>query len=324
MSSLALQHGAEAPEDWFSKSHLKMRHLAILASLGDTRSVVRTAQQLHTSQPAISKSLAEIETAAKTRLFERRSRGTWPTPAGEILVRHAREIFGSLERAGAEMQALATGLDGFLSIGCSFSSAAWLAPRSVIEMQRTAPAMRISVREGTLEGLLDALRARKLDIVLARRPPASEGLQIKELFEEPMSIVCASTHPIAGKKRVKWSDLGSFPWVMPLSDGPVRGGLQAVLEAHSITPRRSHIECTSILTNHLLLKELNAFAVLPTSVAAQLSVGGLFSIVPLPLPLVFGTICAITLSGRDHSPAMKSYLTSINRILTDAKRAIQP
>mgnify|MGYP003353918364 CR=1 FL=1 len=93
--------------DWFQRHRLKLRHLGVLLAVARTRHIGRAAQALHTSQPAVSKAIQEIERAAGVALFERGPEGTRPTPAGESLLRYAREVFGTLDRAAHDLQARA-------------------------------------------------------------------------------------------------------------------------------------------------------------------------------------------------------------------------
>jgi len=321
MTSDAVVPARPAGSDWFLRSHLKVRHLRIVATLGDTHSIGRTAQQLHSTQPAISKAVAELERAAGTQLFERRARGTWPTAAGAVLVRHAREIFGSLARAGEELSVLTAGLSGLLAVGCNFSSAAWLVPRALLELRQVAPQLAVSVREGLLEGLLSELRASRVDVVVARRPALLDPKLFvsHELFEEPMSIVCSPAHPLARRRRLAWADLARWPWVMPATDAtsPVRAGLNQVLHAQGVQPLDTGIECSSILANHLLLRELEALTLAPSLVARLHADAGLLAVLPLKLPRVFGTITVITLQGRDTAPAVDLFRECLLRIRPD-------
>jgi DNA-binding transcriptional LysR family regulator len=246
-------------------------------------------------------------------LFERRADGTYPTPAGETLIRHARDVFGTLQRAGEEMDTLAGGMSGTLSIGSNFSSAADLLPRAIVLLRRAHPGVAVSVREASLEVLLPALRARDIDVVVARWTRARRIGDLEEhaLFEQPMCVVCAPNNPLARAKTVSWPVLARHPWILPPQGSAVRDDLEELFRLQRIRPSEAGIECASAFANTILMRELDAVAVAPAAVARHLQAARLLAILPARMPPVFGPNSAITLREREHSPAMQAFLAAL-------------
>src|SRR5256885_2293682 len=87
------------------RSNLKLRHLQLLVALDQFRHLGRAAEFLAVTQPAVSKTLAEIERMLDMTLFERSTRGTEPTAAGVSMVRFARSVLAGFERTRDEMAA---------------------------------------------------------------------------------------------------------------------------------------------------------------------------------------------------------------------------
>ena len=87
--------------DWYIRANLKLRHMQLLVALDDVRHVGRAADLLNISQPAVSKSLSEIERGFGLRLFERGARGIAPTEYGECLVGLSRDTPTVAVRPGA-------------------------------------------------------------------------------------------------------------------------------------------------------------------------------------------------------------------------------
>lgn len=313
--ALLLGNEAESAVDWFTRHRLKLRHLSILLAMERAQNVGRAARELHTSQPAVSRSIKEIERAAGVPLFERRSDGTYPTPSGEALIRYAREIFGTLQRAGREIETIAGGLAGSLYIGCNFSSAADVLPRALIALKRANPRLSVKVREGSIETLLPELRSRELDVVVARQTRAHfhAGFEEHALFEQPMCVICSLDHPLAAAKRVGWKALGQWPWIMPPKGSAVREGLEDLLRSHRLVPQETGIESASVFANIALLRDLRALALTPVPVARYFGDRKPFAVLPMRLPRVFGPNAAITLAGREHTPAMKAFLECLTR-----------
>lgn len=280
-----------------------MRHLHLLVALDDQRHLGRAASQLHTSQPAVSRTLSEIEAAVCETLFSRTPKGTFPTAAGEVLIRHARQALQVLRNADEEIGVLREGLNGRLRIGTIYSSAAYIVPNALILLAESAPGLRVTVREASLDGLLPELLGRRLDVIVARldRRIAKEGLEFRKLFDEPMSLVTGRGHPLAQRRKLRWPELQDYPWILPLEDNPVREGLEALFLRHGVRQLAARIECGSILVNSVLLNGTNAISVLPGSVALHYEKLGLLRTLPLALPQIFGPIGLIT-TGNDLQP----------------------
>ncbi len=97
-----MDHNADA----FWRSHFKMRHLRMLTALDEHRHVGRAADALYVSQPAVSRTLAEIETGLGLRLFDRTPAGLVPTPYGERLIEYARHLEIEMFRAREDLKAM--------------------------------------------------------------------------------------------------------------------------------------------------------------------------------------------------------------------------
>src|SRR5690606_28560978 len=108
--------------DWTEKHRLK--HLSFVLSLQETNNLSLTAKALNTTQPGVSKWLKELESEMGVILFERHSRGMFPTRHGQVLIAHAKRIVSNLDRASKDMQALKEGAWAKVVISMSCSAAA--------------------------------------------------------------------------------------------------------------------------------------------------------------------------------------------------------
>jgi DNA-binding transcriptional LysR family regulator len=316
VQSPPLQRPESRRDNWFLRHRLKLRHLNVLLAVEVNRNIGRAALALHTSQPAVSKALQEIERAAGAELFERRPGGTVPTPAGETLLRYAREIFGAIERAGVDLESMSSTQSGSLAIGCNFSSGGDAVPRALAMVKRAEPTVAVRLQEGSLEMLLPQLRTRKLDLLVARWP---RGRQISDLeetasFEQPMCVVCAMNHPLARARSLAWKKLEPWPWILPPEGSAARDDLEELFRSTRIRARRAGIECASIFAITVLLRELQALAVCPQEIARHLREEKLLAILPLSMPPVFGANSVITLRAQEHTPAMKTFVQCLREV----------
>jgi DNA-binding transcriptional LysR family regulator len=195
--------------DSYLRANLKLRQLHLLVALDDYRNVGKVAASICVSQPAVSKSLKQLERGLGVKLFERTVRGLQPTAFGERLIRHARAVLAELTRARDELKSFKEGGYDTLNVGTFGTVTVVLIPRALSEFKKRAPSTTVSVTEGTLDFLLPELWSGKLDMIVGRLPdPRSVyGLEEKVLSEEAVSLVVAANHPLARRRQLRWTEL---------------------------------------------------------------------------------------------------------------------
>src|ERR1700744_709076 len=111
-------HGASAPpREKTALSRIRLRHLTCFVVVAQERTLARAAARLHLSQPAVSKTLAELEKLTGRRLDERGRPGTHLTPAGEEFLRYAADVTQALESAAAVLTGAAVPIAPTLRVG---------------------------------------------------------------------------------------------------------------------------------------------------------------------------------------------------------------
>ena len=185
------------------RSNLKLRHLQLLVALDQFRHLGRAAEFLSQTQPAVSKSLAEIERMFGLELFLRSTRGTEPTPFGEAVVRFARSVLSDFARTRDEIAAVASGAAGRVGVGAMVVAMPGLVSRAVDLLKQRSALTTVYVEEGDLTRLLPRLRLGEVDLFVGRLEPgyAAPDLETEALYEEPMRIVARPDHPLAGRRR---------------------------------------------------------------------------------------------------------------------------
>lgn len=299
---------------WFERGHLKLRHLKVVLEVERMRSIGLAARELHLSQPAVTKAVQEVEAAAGMPLFERRSDGTYPTVIGQTLVRYAREVFGTLGRAGIELQTLSSGLDGHIAVGCNFPSAVQLLPLAVLQLTRANERIAVTLREAPLEVLLPELRTRQLDMLVARWPRGQDHADLQEhaRFNQAMAVVAAQDHPLVAKGRANWKELGRCRWLMPPRGSAVRSELDELLRSKGLSPPTLRVESSSPSANALLVRELQAVTIVPRALLKDATGAQRLHPIHVPIPLnAFSPSSVITLQGRELRPAEQALIACL-------------
>lgn len=256
--------------DWYLEINLKARHMRLLVMIDTYRNLTQVADVTHVTVPAVSKSLAELEKGLGLTLFTRTARGLVPTPYGECLIRHARAMLMILRQARDELKAMSSGSEGKLYVGMLPASASVLLPHALSLLKQRSPGTNVVVTEGTTASLLPELWQGRVDLIVGRLPPPAEthgSFDEMELLEEPLALMTGRHHPLASKKKVTWSDLRDYPWILPPPGSILRDPLERVLEAHDVPLANNYIETLSAYVSRAQLQVSDFIAVMADSPA---------------------------------------------------------
>lgn len=306
------------PPDWFLRSRLKLRHIQLIVAIDENRSIHRAAGQINMTQPAATKLLSTLEDLLGIRLFERSTRGMFPTAYGEALVRHSRTILGTLNIAQEELQAISRGATGRIKIGALLFLVPVLLPRALVLFKQQNPTINVYVQEGTLKSLLPHLRNGYLDAVVGRLTPEvdSEGLHFEQCAqgEAGMAVVVRSGHPLAGRDNLRLADLADQSWILPTPEAHYRHRIDAAFRGEGVLPPANVIESMSILHNTSLLQASDMLGVMPVDVAKHYQDLGWLDELSVPLPLPYGPIGIISRSETVPSAALEELYDALKQV----------
>ncbi|WP_322998260.1 LysR substrate-binding domain-containing protein [Castellaniella sp.] len=270
--------------DWTDR--VRLRHLRFLLSLAQTRNLSHSAAALHTTQPALSKWLKDLEHDIGLTLFDRHARGLVPTIHGQVLIGYARRVEATLDRAAAEMKILSEGGAGHIALGASGVAATEAGPLSVLEMTARMPGLRIDLMEGSMDLLLGLLAQGDLDIVLGRTvdvPGNLPAFNTEVLYTEPVDLVVQCRHPLLLQPRVDWADVLRYQWIVWPKGSPIRKALEDALAVAGYQLPANYIESNSVIANVTLLNNSDIIGVASHRSAQMLSGMDMLRILPLTL-----------------------------------------
>ncbi|WP_233873277.1 LysR substrate-binding domain-containing protein [Paraburkholderia adhaesiva] len=280
--------------DWTDR--LRLRHLQMLLSMAQTGNLSQSAEALHTTQPALSKWLKDLEEDIALPLFERHARGLRPTAHGEALLEHARRIIGHLDSARDDMDALREGGSGLISIGTSGVSAADTVPLAVARLVRQMPRAQVRLVEGTMDRLIPQLQHGEIDIVVGRAANRQMTAQLRAeiLYHDPVNFVSGLDHPLAARDKVGWDDLFQYQWIVWPEGTPVRNALETALITAGRAMPRHCVESNSSLLNITLLNHSMLLGVASQRAARRFERSNLLRVLPMP----FGGAGAVSMYWR--------------------------
>lgn len=264
---------------------LKLHLLRIVDALETHRSLLKASAILGVSQPALSRSLQELEDMVGQRLFERHARGVRPTGAGLVLIRLARRIIAELRRADDDLDRLESPDGGVVAIGALPVAAVGILPGVLIRMKASHPAIEVRLQEGRMEDLLPLLAAGEMDLLVGRlyAPPVPDGFAREALWEEPLSVLARAGHPVIAAGAVPPEALAQYDLVLPTVSQRVGQEIDhqlALLGLGQAAPLRS--------SSYGLIREVllatDAISVMPRLMMVGDLLRGTLQVVPVSVP----------------------------------------
>ncbi|MGD8201015.1 LysR family transcriptional regulator [Ornithinimicrobium sp. W1679] len=256
---------------------VETRHLRCFLAVADTLHFGRAAEQLHLAQPAVSRSVRQLERELGVDLLRRTTRSVSLTPAGEVYAQRARAVTDRLVEAAVAARATADGRSGTLRLGVTGSATYGFLPALARAAATAMPDVSLQVRTEMLtpeqeQALLDD----RLDVGVLRLPTASPELDHVVVARERLVVALPADHALAGpgESAVRLADLSDDAFIT-YADRTGSVVLRTVLDAcqdAGFVPRRTH-QVTETSTTVALVAAGLGVALVPES-AAALSLDG--------------------------------------------------
>jgi LysR family pca operon transcriptional activator len=177
---------------------LKLRHFRIIEAVSQHSSLLRASAALSLAQPALTRSIHEIEEILGFRLYDRHAKGVRETVFGEALAHTARNILQELKNLDETLDRLTRDTSVIVNVGVLPVAAVGVMPGVVARLSERRPDLQVRVSQGLSEDLIPDLIAGRLDLIVGRLydPPTPDGLKREPLYHEPISVVAAPGHAI--------------------------------------------------------------------------------------------------------------------------------
>jgi DNA-binding transcriptional LysR family regulator len=281
----------------------------VLLSVVQHGSMVKAAERLATTQPAVSRAIADLEHSLGVRLLDRGPRGVVPTPYGRSFIKRGNAVFDEIKQGIKDIEFLADPTAGEVRIAAPIGLAGFLAV-VIDRLARRHPRVvcHLMTGEGTIP--YRALEERDVDLVIdiIVRPITEEHLQTEVLYEASRFVVAATQNPWSHRRKVALSDLMNEPWTLPSPDS--LPGLLAADDFRAAgldVPRATVVTHTAVARVVLVAK--GRFLTIAGKAAMEFA-GGRTAIKALPIELAttHGYVGIITLKNRTLTPVAKLFI----------------
>ncbi|CAH0342014.1 pca operon transcription factor PcaQ [Rhizobium sp. CECT 9324] len=252
-------------------NRIKFRHLQTFVEVARQKSVMKAAQLLNISQPAVTKTIRELEEVLGVAVFERDGRGIRITRYGEAFLKHA----------GAALTALRQGFDSVshavhadappIRVGALPTVSTRIMPRAMtLFLQEDIPA-RIKIVTGENAVLLEQLRIGDLDLVVGRlaAPEQMTGFSFEHLYSEQVIFCVRAGHPLLGEGSAVFTALDRYPVLMPTRASIIRPFVERYLIANGISALPTQIETVSDSFGRAFVRNTDAIWIISAGVVAS-------------------------------------------------------
>jgi LysR family transcriptional regulator, pca operon transcriptional activator len=295
---------------------IKYRQVNCFLEVAERRSFVRAAEALHTTQPAVSKIIAELEEALGVTLLERSRRGVHLTAYGEVFRRHAGASIAAL-RQGVESVVSAQAGQGLrVAIGVLPTVAAAVMPRAIKRAKEKGLTATVYLATGSNDVLLEYLKAKNLDLVVGRFADGAlmRELVFEHLYSEEIVLVGGAHHPLAKRQRASLSVIKEYTVLLPESGSIIRPTVDTLLRSRGVSELSDVIETTSPTFGRSYLRLSEAIWIISRGVVADDLRSGELVELPIDVDVVTGPV-GITMRA-DAAPTLPF------QIIRDALRAV--
>jgi len=224
-------------------SGVSLRQIECFLAVAEAGTVSAAARMRHVSQPALSKTINDLERLLDARLFDRAGRKMVLTPAGQVLRRYGISAIASLETGlGA---ASGRGRQDRISVGILPTVAGNLFPEVALAFSRSHPEVSVSISTGPNRYLLDLLRSGEIDLMVGRMPTVEDmpDLRFEYLYEDRIELVGRYDHP--GHSLPVEQCLRSFPLMLPSRGAIIRERVDTFLTMVGLSDVRPTFESVS-------------------------------------------------------------------------------
>lgn len=219
------------------------------------------AQKLGISQPAVTKSIRQLEDELHMKLLQRSGRGAVATPAGKAFLARARVIQTEVAKIEQDLEELRGRRGGTVVLGASPATVVLLVPEAIIRLRQRHPNARIRLVEGLAPTLIPLVRDETLDFTIGQKgkEKLDSAIRFTPLLRSRMVIAGRRGHPLAGAKSLH--DLADAGWVTFTPSGQ-GGPLERIYAAASLPPPRIIVQCESYTSALALMARTDALGII--------------------------------------------------------------
>ena len=277
----------------------QLRNVVIVAERGSLRSAAR---ELGISQPAITRSIQELEHELGATLFERQGTGMVLTAVGRAVLRRAEGIHSDMERLRDEVAQMKGHGTGSISIALSTVAHIALLPLVVMQFRRRYPDVRLNISEGMLPAIEADLHNGTVDFYVGPvwQDESHAQMLVEPLFENKRIIFCRRNHPLAGCSSLR--ELTGASWITGSLTPVSEDELSPLFERFGLPSPKVAMNGQTFLSMIVATASSDLLTMLPQQWLDVLKSTGLVQEIRVQESLTSATICTVRRAAMPLTP----------------------
>ena len=302
---------------------MKLSQIRDVLAVAEHGSLRAAARQLDVAQPAITRSIQELEQELGATLFERHAKGVRPTEIGEAFLRRASSVEVELRRARDEVSQLKGRHVGEVSVAMSTAPSVSLLPSAFSAFRRRYPDVVLKLTESFFPPIQHELAAGSLDFYVG---PVEASLAMPRfaadtLYENTLVVLARKGHPLAGCPSL--AELADDQCVPPARSTGGDGDVDARFDAHGLPPPRVALHARSNLITLLAVASSDLLAIAPQQ-WLEVPIMAAFERVRLEHPLVTSPIMLVRRHDLPLTPLAERFSDLVRRAALNYRRGTLP
>jgi DNA-binding transcriptional LysR family regulator len=294
--------------------NLTLRQLRAFAAVAETGSFTAAAASLHLTQSALSVLVRELEREMGVQLFDRHTRRVLLSEAGREFQPSVQRLLADLASAVAGVTELRDQKKGVLRLAAPQLMACTLMPRVIAAYGARYPDIDVRLADTLPEHLLDGLLSGEAELAVGQDVPVDTTIERRSLFRDRHWLICPPSHPLARRRKVRWSELVPYTFIAPTRDFRQRVLPELEPEARAFMLRATTQEVSYMTTALGMVASGLGLTVCPTYSASLVRAHGL-QMVRLESPDFHREVCVYSAARRSLSPAAAGFVGMLERFV---------
>jgi DNA-binding transcriptional LysR family regulator len=288
------------------RMNITPQQLAAFIEVADVRSFSEAAGRLGMSQPALSRTIRQIEEALGARLFDRDTRNVALTPAGRELLPVASRIVREFDLGFSDLARFVSGQRGRITVATLPSMAAVLLPGAIGRFRVSHPDVDFQILDALSGTVQDAVLQGQAEIGLTARPPPDRDLTFHPLLTDAFGLVCRRDDALARLGSATWDVFAGRPFIAMSAGSSVRTITDAAFLqiGMAVAPL---FECAFLATTRALVNAGLGVTALPGLTVPLMAETGLVWR-PLVTPSFHRSLGIVRRSGSSLTPAITDFI----------------
>jgi len=289
---------------------LKLHDLRVLMSVVEAGSMSKAAQRLATSQPAVSRAIADIEHSLGVRLLDRSPQGIVPTPYGHALIKRSVAVFDELRLGVKDLEFLADPTAGEVRIAAPIALSTGFVAEAIDRLTRRHPGVVCHLTVDESPRVYRRLEEREVDLAIAfiGEPMAEDRMEAQLLYTDPLLVVAGAKNPLSRRRKVALADLINEPWILPPSGNLLATAAANSFRAAGLRPPNVRVVSTSAPVRLALVAKGRFLTVSTKSVFRFAGRDMAIRALPIHLPQTERPVGIVTLKNRTLTPVAQLFI----------------